>query len=409
MKLNKIKRSSVYAVLLCMLFASYFISLAANSVVMGLLITFYVFDRNISSKIKSVLNNKFVWLGILYFICHLIGFAYTDNTSFGMRQIQLTVPFLILPTIAFSEKLLKKHVRIVFSFIKIFAVLMMLFFIGFHLFIVKSDLSTIVDFTINEISSTSQLYPSALIIIAAVIAIKDVLQKKQLLLNIGIALFLTYCLLLLSSRIALIGFVVVVTYIFYRENKSLGLVKKTLFILTGMLVFGVAIYNVPRIKRKIDVFYKTTDLNMDIVLTKNSITRTKNTLEHRMIMYYTASKLFIKAPLGYGTGDYKDELIKGYKEFNFRVGTENKFNSHNQILEEFLKTGVLGGIIIILLFWQCLLMLKKNKDYVLLSCVFFIIFGCMFDALLSRQHGVLLLSFILPFLYFQTKELQEDN
>lgn len=392
-------------VLVALLFVTYPLSLYANSIAMELIILFYFLDsrNNIKQKLNKAFKNKFVWLSILYCVVQFIGLIYSKNIELGLKQVNHALPFLILPIIALTEKVSKNNLLTLLEIIKYWTVAIMLFFICYHLFVVQRTIQTIVDFTINEISSTSQLYPSALLIMTIIITVKQILNNQKRVLNILIALFCLYCLLLLSSRIAILTLIIAFSYIILNQTKRVRIMKRILLLIGALLMFSISIYNVPRIKQKVDVFYKTIDFDMDVILTKNSITRTKNTIEHRVLVYYTASKAIIKAlPFGYGTGDYQVALNNGYEEIKFKIGKEEKFDTHNQFLEEFLKTGILGGFIFLALMITLLKFTRKN-NYLIISMIIFSIIGCLFDSFLARQHGVLFIAFFVPFFFYNYK------
>ncbi len=402
--INK-NRSLIYTVLVALLFATYPLSLYANSIAMELIILFYFLDykKNIKQKLNKAFKNRFVWLSILYCVVQFFGLLYSDDIGLGLKQANHAIPFLILPIIALSEKVSKKHLLILQDFIKYWTVAIMLFFICYHLFVVKSTMNTFVDFTVNEISSTSQLYPSALVIIAIMITINQIVKNQKRILNILIAFFCLYCLLLLSSRIAVLTLIIATSYMLLAETKRVSVINRVLLLIGALIMFSISIYNVPRIKQKVDVFYKTTDFDMDVILTKNSITRTKNTVEHRFLVYYTASKAIIKAlPFGYGTGDYQTALNNGYNKIEFKIGKEKKFDTHNQFLEEFLKTGIPGGFIFLALM-IALLKFSRNNNYLIVSMIIFSLMGCLFDSFLARQHGVLFTAFFIPFFFYNNE------
>ena len=62
-----------------------------------------------------------------------------------------------------------------------------------------------------------------------------------------------------------------------------------------------AVTQTPILKDRLNVFIKTTDLNLETIITKNKYTQTKNTFEHRLLINYLALKE-IGQSLPFGVG-----------------------------------------------------------------------------------------------------------
>ena len=181
--------------------------------------------------------------------------------------------------------------------------------------------------------------------------------------------------------------------------KTIGIVS----LLIG--VFLSTIFFVPGLKKKFAILVKTTDFNIETIITKNKVTHTKNTLEHRVLINNIALKEIKKSFLfGVGTGDYLDLLYFNYKKIYFKQGIRERYNNHNQYFSEFLKTGVFGGVLFIVLIFL-LLKSASNKDVFFVYLIMFFSIACFFESYLERQHGILIFSFILPlFLKFDKKK-----
>jgi len=153
---------------------------------------------------------------------------------------------------------------------------------------------------------------------------------------------------------------------------------------------------VPVIKNRANVFLKTTDFDIKTIITKNKYTQTKNTAEHRVLIDYLVLNEIVKSlPFGVGTGDYQDILNIQYERINFKVAKINQLNTHNQYLCEFMKTGVLGGLVFILIIFN---LWKKSQNHIGFYFVLMFSLGCLVESYLDRQHGVVIFAFIIPFI-----------
>ena len=165
------------------------------------------------------------------------------------------------------------------------------------------------------------------------------------------------------------------------------------------LLLVVLAYNTTGISQKLDVLTKTTDFDIEIIKTKNKVTFTNNTLEHRILINYLAlNEIANSFPLGVGIGDYQDVLNKNYQKIRFKSAMKQGYNNHNQYVSEFLKTGLLGGCIFLILLFYLFKSSNINNEYYLILLLLFSV-GCFFESYLDRQHGVFIFSFFIPLFY----------
>jgi O-antigen ligase len=190
---------------------------------------------------------------------------------------------------------------------------------------------------------------------------------------------------------------VIIKFIFIFKNNSL--VSKVSFSFLIILLIGFISFNVPELEKKINVVLKSTDFDIEIIKTKNKVTVTKNTFEHRLLINYLSIKEVIENSwLGVGTGDYQDFLNEQYREVEFKSGILKKLNNHNQFVAEFLKTGLLGGVIFIILIFNLLNYgVYHYQNYMIVVILFST--ACFLESYLDRQHGVMIFAFIIPVFY----------
>ena len=96
--------------------------------------------------------------------------------------------------------------------------------------------------------------------------------------------------------------------------------------------------------------------------------------------------------VGYGAGDYKDELIKAYDEDGYEAGVQHKVNAHNQYLESLLAAGVVElALLLSMLLLPSILAFSKrsNARWLVLSFAFILLFNLIFESMFERQMGLL--------------------
>src|SRR5690606_26196847 len=131
--------------------------------------------------------------------------------------------------------------------------------------------------------------------------------------------------------------------IFLRKIYFITSGKTFSFLLVGLVLMSISvIYNSPKIERKYQPLLNVS-ANMGQIMVKNKYAYTRNTFEHRAyIGYLVMSDWKNSFPFGFGTGDTQPYLNHLYKENTFLTGTKYGLNAHNQYLQEYLKTGILG-------------------------------------------------------------------
>jgi len=390
-------REKIFVALVVLVFFTFSVSYALNNISVYLFIPFFFLDTKdkIKLKLQVIKKNKTVLLYVLFFLAQLLGIFYSEDSNLAIKRTLVMLPLLFLPAILSVEQLKEKAYNKLLSFLKYAIPLVFIYYLVVHYFIDGRALNTFVHFTIKEKLKISQFYLLFILLLPIFEALRQ-LQKSHFVVKNGLILILTLAvLLLLGNKTSLVFLgVLCIGFVFNLWNSNKKMVVLSLVV--ACIAVASAI-QVPVIKNKVDVFLKTTDLSMETIITKNSFTHTKNTAEHRVLIAYLAVKEIVHSlPFGVGTGDYQLALNKQYKAINFKAALKGKgYNTHNQYLSEFLKTGVLGGILFIMLI-LALWKIPKGKMgfYILL----FFSLGCLVESYLVRQHGVVILAFMIPFL-----------
>ena len=103
---------------------------------------------------------------------------------------------------------------------------------------------------------------------------------------------------------------------------------------------------------------------------------------------------------GHGLGTAHKELMKTYKEHDFKLGLEHGYNAHNLYLQILLYSGIIGLICFLGLIYF-LLGFNIDSKFNILMVVFLVLFlfNGITESLLERQYGLFTFSFFGSFLY----------
>lgn len=390
-------RQKIFYILCGILCVSFILSFAITNIAVYLILAFYFIDNRISlkAKFKVVKETKVIWLYMAFFFVQLISLLYSENSDEGIRRVTVMLPTLFLPAVIVSEIKNESYFAKLLTFLKYIIPVIFLVLISVHVFYDNRTLSTFVHFSLNEKLGVSQFYLIFILLIPLVHSYQCLMNRKNTALNVIILLSTIGIILIMGNKMAVIMLFLLTLYVLYLSRKN---VKKILIITMTTVSICCLAYQLPIVKQRLNTLLKTTDLNLETIITKNSFTITKNTFEHRILIDYLALKEIKKSfPFGVGIGDRQEALDYQYKRVNYKAGLKNNLNNHNQYLSEFLKSGVLGGLLFIMLIFKLNKMAIKSSSLALATTFLFAI-ACLVESYLFRQHGIIIFAFLIPLL-----------
>lgn len=394
---NLIKyKGEILATLFLVALFVFTISFAILSVVTALIILIFFLEYrfNLIKMVKTIFNEKLTAVLFLYVCVQFMGIFYSSNAAEAYRLAITTLPLAFIPAFIFNMHLNSKTKRYLMEGTKV-AVLfpMIILFIDYMSSSDGRSVIYFVNFSINQEKGISQFYIVFALILPFLLSLKAIAFRRKILWNSAVLLTSLFFMFLLKNlTTAMLLILSLLFLVFYLKN------KRTKIIFISVISVSIALGSFA-LKDKIYTIWRTSDINWETIITKNRITHTSNSLEHRIIINGLASKIiFDNIPFGIGTGGVRQELYNAYKSIGFKAGIKEKYNAHNQYLSEFLKTGLFGGILF--LFVQFFLLCKVSfRNPLFSSLAFFFVLACFMESYLSRQHGVFIFSVIIPFVY----------
>ncbi len=379
-------------------FVAFSLSYAITNIVVFLFPIFFLLDTKIKIKEKfnQMIKSKLVLLFVLFYIIQVIGALYSQNITTAIRQLEIMLPILFLPAILSVERISIEMFNKILRILKYAILLFFIYYLYIHFFIDGRTISTFVHFTINKKLGISQVFIAYILLLPLLEALRQMENNKELIPNTLVLALSLFFLFLLGNKTTVLFLIILGFQIIFKLIKINRIVSIFLIILFPL--FGFIAYHTPILKNRINVVLKTTDFNIKTIITKNRFTQTKNTLEHRLLInHLTLIEIKKSFPFGVGTGDFQDKLNLQYQRVKFKFAIQNNLNNHNQYFSEFLKTGLLGGIVFIILILN---LLKKGFDkdmYFAFPIIFLFAMGSIIESNLSRQHGVFIFALMIPF------------
>lgn len=99
--------------------------------------------------------------------------------------------------------------------------------------------------------------------------------------------------------------------------------------------------------------------------------------------------------MGVGIGDRFDALLPYYEALGDQESIDLKKNCHSQFLDTLISTGIIGLLLLMLVFGLMLVVSYVRKNLMLFAFTINIGFNCLFESVLDRQMGLLFFGLVL--------------
>ena len=404
--LNKLKQTSDYYFLACMtfvlgLFMQDFFKLPLTGGIIFLGLS-WIFTFQYKQKLHHLFSKPFAIAFIGLYFLHLFSMIYTENYSDGWNDIRLKITLFLLPLFMLSVNMFTQVRR--WYLLKFFTVLMALMAsvditISLLEFLKSLDISVFYYKQLPHVLTSKPHYVSWHYTIALFIAFHQIAEKNERKgVWIATSVILLVSLLLLSSRIYLIAFILVFIISFFKWATHKN-VSKLLWAKMALGLFGLVlllIFN-PKTNSRIS------DTKVEIQKLLGADTH-RETNPRVYLWKYAIDVIADKPILGYGVGDAKDELNKALEdcdakfwngEKNIPIHSKN-LNYHNQFLQTWAEVGILGFLLLLFLMLRPFFL--KNQHPLFLIFVGLTLIGFLTESMLERQAGVVLFAFMYPLL-----------
>jgi O-antigen ligase len=202
-----------------------------------------------------------------------------------------------------------------------------------------------------------------------------------------------------ESKAGIVSLFMVILFQFFSFLRSKN--KKSVWIIATLTLFmfsAVLITNNP-IKTRFRAMWSA----IEHIQTTNNNSIESNSA--RIIMWNTSIDVWKDNFLfGVGTGDYDDELTNLNIKYNNQGVAKERLNSHNQFLNIAVQLGLLGLVVLLMIFYSCYYSSEKKLWQILILVVFFI--NLLVESFLETQAGIVLFCTLL-LLFFSRNSTEE--
>lgn len=360
-----------------------------NSKAIIVCIIAWLFYNSFSEKWRNLKKRipLFIILSSLFWIA-LIGLAYTQNMSEGLKNLQKSLPFLVFPLILLSIDINKKTTRFLLKYFSYSVVIASVFALSKGLFLKANNLGSYFHFSRLEFIFDKHNTYFALFSLIAIAYFLFNLSRKNWHYLVCI-LYLFALLYLLSVRISIVGLVVIISVFLISKRKSIP--TKYYYVLLLSTLLPLLFYFTPSFQDKFNPHTPEGEAISDIGSRNIHWQAVINTIGQDNLL------------LGAGTGDGHNTLFDTYRVFNFETGYVYKYNAHNQYLEIMLFYGLIGLFLMALLFLNLIKINIKERDFIALAIIFLFLTFMITESILLRHDG------IVVFALFMTLFSQNEN
>jgi O-antigen ligase len=369
---------------------------------------FCMFFLSVFDVIKHKTNifkkiNLTILFLFLYFLIDLIGIVYSENKSFGLKDLESKMFFVLVPIIFLSNNFSRDIISKSLKYFILGTTIILLILYGFALnyFLKQGSIPTYVNFSFYVHPAYYSLY-----LLFSIILLIKLNNNSPFLSNwkyYFLLFFLSVGIILTNSKagtLSFIIFIIILVIKFLLKQKKLYLIStlSVLMIVSTLFFQRLESSRFSELKTSLN-FPKQTEY-------KGAF----NSTQIRIIVWRSAKELIYNKPFfGTGTGDIKDELIHEYYKIKFQIGIYDSYNCHNQFLQIIATFGYILGLPILILYGYTIYreMQSKNHLFVLLNIVF--LFNLLFESMLESKAGI---EFIVLFnicLSFYYKQINEDR
>ena len=410
--MNKFDKNNILLLIVYLIYAGLLLpSLIANYILIGLL-AFCAFFLVKEKLWRFPFANKLTLLLVLFYLLHIVGLLYSENMKQGLFDLEKKISLIGIPIFGsalFSQlRLGNIHwLRIGIGLISLASSFGYLAFAGFRYYIIHDKgafyFENFIPYNYVYFSYYFSFGILCLMYELWTVTIKPFWRFAILFVLPAYALAV---LTVVSSKMGIISFLVgyIVLLVFHIKNYKLVIAGLVSILLISVLLIST---NMTTLERFVNLKEKIEILKKD----KYSYDEPFTGLTLRLTFWRLAIKHMIEDktyPVGTGTGDAQDYLNNVYVIHNLDAGGYKDFNPHNQWVQTFLQLGLVGVLLLGMIFVLSIVRAIKNNNFVLLLLMIITFCFMLSESILEVNKGIVFFSLFFTILA-STKRLNQNG
>lgn len=373
-----------------------------NRIAIVFILLIWLLMPGLRTRFKLIRNNYLLAGFILMYGIELLGLLYSSNISVALSSLEKKLPLLVLPLIIMTSgildfKRLDQVIKFFVGSVTIASLICLLY--AFHR---NNYLEVLSDpnwfyfsyYDLVEILDIQPIYFSVFVSFSFYVIIFLIKNSwvesswSRRLFYVSWACYLFVFLVLLSGKTSIIATIFIfmaITFFYFQKRKQLllGLLTLLLIVVTS----GMIISKLPVVKER---FQEVLGMNKTSDWVYGDPQRNQPIPDARLVKWQSALDAIRDNWLfGVGSGDVQDELNKQYKAHDFQAGIVEQFNTHNQYLQTWVGTGLIGLTFFVATLIASVAKAIRLKNHFFLVFIALFMICCLTESMLERQFGIL--------------------
>ncbi len=374
------------------------------------LLWYIFFQKNkkyyLSINLKGTKNYAFIFI-CCYYLIHLVSLLYSNNKGLGLAITGRITSLVVVVFLVYASDIQKKQnsISLVFhGFIT--GCLFASFYILFNAITAEASLIN----SFNSLNNYHHTYFSLFLNLSIVFSL--FYSKKQrntsffhpfiYLATIFLCLFVIF---MLRSRAGILtSMAVLITWIIYELYSK----SKFYFIHYSIIVLFIAGFaGISLTKNKeLSITWKKL---AEVIKQKD--TKKNNYYLVRLGLWNASWEIIKDHPLvGVGCGDVKDEIKDIFRNNkNLKAPRKRKYNAHNQFLNAYVGTGIIGFLSLMGIFISGFIHAFRQNHKLLLAFLLLAGFNLLFESMLNRYAGIYFFSLFFSLLIIMKRDSTSEE
>ncbi|MCU0441410.1 MAG: O-antigen ligase family protein [Bacteroidia bacterium] len=338
---------------------------------------------------------------------YMIWLVFSNDVTAGLRSVQVKLLLVIVPLVfSFSQlRLFAKQQHLAFAIFSISAALLVvatnlqIAFRGFThpIGVNGADFTFSYRIALEQYSSLHPTYYCAIVYTAAIISLyalfhKQLKERWQLVLAIGIVILCSFGGVMAASRATFLAYIIVVVCMIVQQFYYH---PKRWYILSLVLIAGILLFLTPTVQNRLKEMNTS---NMEAPKGNND----NGTNVRSGIMACDMELLKQYWLVGVGTGNVQQALNNCLSQFDTHVYKQFDYNTHNEYLNAWITCGLFGFMIFVGCLLVSFVLALKQRNWPHLYFLLFMGICFMTENYLNRQMGVTLFAVMQTLFFFKT-------
>ena len=329
-------------------------SIAITNLIIGSLALCWILERNFITKFNVIKSSKWMLAIFALIGLYLLGMFWGDqhlNADWQFQRLALLLIFPILMTMNLNQETIK---RAVFAFLgTAFISALAAVAINNNIILPLSEYLSFIDPSWRNSAFITYNYHNVILALATTLSLYVLVEKKSKYTYLLLLFIAVYSISIFTER-GRAGQVIfnlsLVFYIIYYNRRNL---LRLFTLLVLLFSFQFVIYSSTNV-------YKDRFDAVSNIIQNNGVRRVGNIQDIRYILVRESLNRIIKKPiLGYGTGSFGTIF---YEEVNSGHIFDRHTTPHNQYLYVWFELGIVGLVLLLLIFYHQLKEMLRKKD-----------------------------------------------